>query len=122
VAQFGRVPKQSRKELHMNRFLIAAFALSLLLSSASALADAEAQTETAPSDDPSSEIAASKADSRSARLDRFCPDATASRIKRQRGNCSAPGRVYTREDLDRTGASSINEALSRLDPSIGRSF
>jgi hypothetical protein len=30
--------------------------------------------------------------------------------------------VYTREDLDRTGASSINEALSRLDPSIGRSF
>lgn len=106
----------------MNRFLIAGLALSLLLSSAAARADADADTQAKPSDDPSTEIAESKADSRSARLDRFCPDATASRIKRQRASCSSPGRVYSREDLDRTGASTLSEALTRLDPSIGRSF
>lgn len=104
----------------MTRFLIASFSLSLLLIAAPALAEADAQAKS--SEDPSSEIADSEADTRSARLDRFCPDATASRIKRARGSCSSPGRVYTRDDLDRTGATTVSEALSKLDPSIGRSF
>ncbi len=104
----------------MTRFLIASLSLSLLLIATPALAEADAQGK--PSEDPSSEIAESEADIRSARLNRFCPDATASRIKRTRGTCSSPGRVYTRDDLDSTGATSAGEALSKLDPSIGRGF
>lgn len=31
---------------------------------------------------------------------------------------NAPGRVYTREDIERTGATTTADALRRLDPSI----
>ena len=100
----------------MNRSLILASAVSLLLAAGS-LRAAERATPPAEAEDPANAVA-----TRTARLDRFCPDATASRIKRQRGSCSSPGRVYTRDDLDRTGATSAGEALSKLDPSIGRGF
>ncbi|GAC1693748.1 MAG: hypothetical protein PVS2B3_03370 [Steroidobacteraceae bacterium] len=33
-------------------------------------------------------------------------------------NCAAPGRTYTQEQLRRTGASNVGQALSQLDPSI----
>jgi hypothetical protein len=109
------------EELRMNRSLILASAVSLLLAAGS-LRAAEPAPAPAEAEDPANAVAASEADTRSARLDRFCPDATASRIKRQRGSCSSPGRVYTRDDLDRTGATTAGEALSKLDPSIGRGF
>ena len=102
----------------MNRSLIRASALVLLLT-AGGLQAAEPKTDSA---EGANAVAASEKDSRSARLERFCPDTTASRIKRQRGTCSSPGRVYSREDLDRTGATTASEALTRLDPSIGSGF
>lgn len=67
--------------------------------------------------DPTSEIAESAPETKP-KVDRFCPDATATRIKRPRATCSSPGRVYSREDLERTGAMTAGEALSKLDPSI----
>ena len=61
--------------------------------------------------------------------DRFCLRDTGSHISshlysksgdgRKYTDCvNANGRVYTREDLERTGASNTADALRRLDPSI----
>jgi len=59
--------------------------------------------------------------------DRFCIRETGSRItaarnarsKRAEQECTTGGgRVYTREDIDRTGSADIKDALRRLDPSI----
>ena len=44
---------------------------------------------------------------------------TGSRIAVKDGDCSPhPGRTYSREELDRTGAFDVAEALQRLDPAI----
>jgi len=54
--------------------------------------------------------------------DRLCPRDTGSRIatraKEDRKRCNTFGRVYTSEDLQRTGASNVGDALRTLDPSI----
>lgn len=58
--------------------------------------------------------------------DRFCIRETGSRItatrnrsKKSDEDCvSASGRVYTREDIERTGSADVRDALRRLDPSI----
>ena len=58
--------------------------------------------------------------------DRFCIRETGSRIvatrnrnKRAEEECvNASGRVYTREDIERTGSPDMRDALRRLDPSI----
>jgi outer membrane cobalamin receptor len=58
--------------------------------------------------------------------DRFCIRETGSRItatrnqsKKSDQECvSASGRVYTREDIERTGSADVRDALRRLDPSI----
>lgn len=58
--------------------------------------------------------------------DRFCIKETGSRIvaarnrsKKSDEECvNANGRVYTREDIERTGSVDIRDALRRLDPSI----
>ncbi|PBJ82484.1 hypothetical protein CMZ84_09960 [Lysobacteraceae bacterium NML93-0399] len=59
--------------------------------------------------------------------DRFCIRETGSRItasrnarsKRAEQECTTGGgRVYTREDIDRTGSADIKDALRRLDPSV----
>ena len=58
--------------------------------------------------------------------DRFCIQETGSRIvatrnksKKADKDCvAASGRVYTREDIERTGSADIKDALRRLDPSI----
>lgn len=59
--------------------------------------------------------------------DRFCIQETGSRIvaarnarsKSDERECvAAGGRVYTREDIDRTGSVDIKDALRKLDPSI----
>ena len=50
-----------------------------------------------------------------------CITATGTRIKRAPNDCTAtPGRVFTQDDLDRTGAVSVSEALERLDPRFTR--
>lgn len=52
--------------------------------------------------------------------DRFCVRDTGTRIKhRGHRECLAVnGRSYSREDIDRTGAIDLGDALQRLDPSI----
>lgn len=69
----------------------------------------------------------SQADTRAkAEVDRNCLRQTGTRIrdraatdgKGRKGCVAANGRVYTREDIDRTGQTDIAEALRQLDPSI----
>ncbi len=64
---------------------------------------------------------------RASPADRFCIRETGSRItaarnarsRRAEQECvTGGGRVYTREDIDRTGSADIRDALRRLDPSI----
>lgn len=52
--------------------------------------------------------------------DRFCVRDTGTRIKhRGHRQCLAVnGRSYSRDDIDRTGAIDLADALQRLDPSI----
>lgn len=58
--------------------------------------------------------------------DRFCIRETGSRIvaTRNRGRSdeqecvNASGRVYTREDIEKSGSADLRDALRRLDPSI----
>ena len=50
-----------------------------------------------------------------------CIRETGTRIKRAKDkkDCNGlPGRSYDKDDIDRTGALSIGEALERLDPSV----
>jgi len=64
---------------------------------------------------------------RAAANERFCLRETGSRItasrdartRGERDACiNAGGRVYTREEIERTGAVDLQDALRRLDPSI----
>ena len=59
--------------------------------------------------------------------DRFCIEQTGSRVTAARNARSrsdekecvaAGGRVYSREDIEKTGSVDIRDALRRLDPSI----
>ena len=58
--------------------------------------------------------------------DRFCIKETGSRVVASRNKnkkadeecVNAAGRVFTREDIERTGSVDIKDALRRLDPSI----
>jgi hypothetical protein len=47
-----------------------------------------------------------------------CPAQTGSRIAAQGTDCQAVGRSYSRDDIDRTGAVTADEALRLMDPSI----
>ena len=47
-----------------------------------------------------------------------CPDQTGSRIAGNSADCAAFGRSYSREDIDRTGATTADEALRLMDTSI----
>ena len=47
-----------------------------------------------------------------------CLTETGSRIAANDSHCSAPGRSYTSDDIDRTGATTAAGALRLMDPSI----
>jgi hypothetical protein len=47
-----------------------------------------------------------------------CLTQTGSRLAADNADCSAFGRSYSREDIDRTGSVTAAEALRLLDPSI----
>lgn len=64
---------------------------------------------------------------REAASERFCIQQTGSRIianrnatsRSGRADCVASGgRVYTREDIERSGSTDLGDALRRLDPSL----
>ena len=94
--------------------LLAGFAFTVALP-ASALAQEEEVEETAGA-----------ATQRGKPDDRFCIKETGSRVvatrnrnKRADDECvNANGRVYTREDIERSGSVDLQDALRRLDPSI----
>jgi hypothetical protein len=55
----------------------------------------------------------------SSRATLTCLTETGSRIKPAPGQClNVPGRVYSHEELQSTGATNLDEALSHVDPSI----
>jgi hypothetical protein len=47
-----------------------------------------------------------------------CPTATGSRITPNGTDCSAPGRTYSSQDIDRTGQADTADALRLLDPAV----
>lgn len=47
-----------------------------------------------------------------------CLTQTGSRIIDKKGDCSAFGRSYSKDDIDRTGSVTAGEALQMMDPSI----
>jgi hypothetical protein len=47
-----------------------------------------------------------------------CLTQTGSRIAGNKTNCSAVGRSYSSEDIDRTGATTAGDALQLMDPSV----
>lgn len=58
-----------------------------------------------------------------AHSDSYCLQDTGTRIssrsdKGRQRNCSAIGRSYTRDDLRRTGAIDVADALRKLDPAV----
>lgn len=74
-----------------------------------------AQAADAPVKEPAKRPAAASAD---------CPKPTGSRItphRDSRGECprfAGAGRVYEKEDLERTGTTDVREALRQLDPAL----
>jgi hypothetical protein len=47
-----------------------------------------------------------------------CLTQTGSRIADKKANCSAIGRSYSSEDIDRTGSTTAGDALRLMDPSV----
>jgi hypothetical protein len=105
--------------------MIRTMVVGVLFGSAFAVA---AQTMPEPQDPAAPEPAGQGDGSREdAKVDRFCLKETGSRIpvssrvssSREHRRCTgANGRVYTREDIERTGEVDLADALRRLDPSI----
>lgn len=108
----------------MNRFMIPSlFAAGLLGISGCVAPQHRAESSPMP-------VAGSVASSGAGRMsDRYCVRATGSRIVARDSKAdkvenfdkrcfAGNGRVYTREDIERTGEIDIAEALRKLDPSI----
>ena len=104
----------------MQRNLAACLVAGLLASSAFA---ATAQTTAASADVPVDTRSAEPAsgDEPQPAVDRLCPRTTGTRIVARddgKGRCNTFGRVHTSDDLQRTGASNLGDALRKLDPAI----
>jgi hypothetical protein len=109
----------------MKRSCLRIIALSFgLLFSVSAWSEDVKKTTVAAESDTSSEVVVIRADvpeaKKSKLSDRNCIRYTGSHIsRREKDKCTgAVGRSYDREDIERTGATDIGQALQRLDPSI----
>lgn len=103
----------------MNKLILTAaiFSLSMLANAQSAdvtvttTKDAAASEEVNISADKSAVVVA----------DTGCITETGTRIKskKDKKGCNGlPGRSYDKDDIDRSGATTVGEALERLDPSI----
>lgn len=95
----------------------ATFAASAQSGVTPALTDAEASAQVATAEDVD---AGDDANTRP-EIDRLCLKHTGSRIAARDSpgrRCSAFGRVYTQDDLQRTGAINLTDALRMLDPAI----
>ena len=106
----------------MNKLLIA-----FLLAFATASAFAQSGPTVTTSDDKGRVEAITPVTPEQKSADAFCLRETGSHLSSYKNKphgdravecATQPGRVYTREDLDRTGAISTKDALRRLDPSV----
>lgn len=93
-----------------------------LLALGLACMTAHAQSEAAPAAPPveaAETIVVTPDESKAAPRDKGCIRATGTRTaKRDRKGCTgAAGQSYSREDIDRTGATDLGDALRRLSPS-----
>jgi len=94
-------------------WLSPSLALALLLPASVALSQVPSQPETSPA--PVETIAVDTIEP----VERPCLEHTGTRIEPLKRRCiGAPGRVYDRADIDRTGDTDVGRALERLDPSI----
>ncbi|MGY1409022.1 hypothetical protein ACW5EG_05540 [Luteimonas sp. A611] len=98
----------------------------LLTALLAAAAFAVAVPATALAQEHEPEEAAASSKKKADPDDRFCIRETGSRVvatrnrsKKSDQECvGSAGRVYTREDIERTGSADLHDALRRLDPSI----
>lgn len=105
----------------MNKILISAL---LAMGVSSAIAQSATLTTTDDKGKVETKTATQTAAEKSA--DRFCLRETGSHLhaittdhNQHAVECAkAPGRAYSREDIERTGATTTADALRRLDPSI----
>lgn len=94
-------------------------AFAILLSMLSAGAYAQSAAGPAPESDQAAQPATDAA--KATVKDRFCLRETGSHIRhRDKNGCveNANGQVYSRRDIDSTGATDVGTALDRLSPSI----
>jgi len=102
----------------MNKLILGAaiFSLAALANAQSVDVTATATKDVAATEQVS--ISADKSDVTIAKTN--CITQTGSRIKStdKKGCNGKPGRSYDKDDIDRTGALTVGEALERLDPSI----
>ena len=106
----------------MKRLLIAG-SVTLAMSAAGALSGPMAQ-EVEPEEQAREQAREARKDKDA---ERFCIQETGSRIianrnarsNAERKECvAAGGRVYTREEIERTGSTNLRDALRKLDPVI----
>jgi hypothetical protein len=84
---------------------------SLVLSGAVALLLAACAT--AP-------VSPDKASAANSKLPPGCVGETATRIPVKDGQCAGFGNTYTRDDIDRTGQTTVGAALQMMDPAVSR--
>lgn len=99
----------------MNKLILGAAIFSLSMFANANSADVTVTTSAAEE----VTITADKSDAALAKSD--CIKETGTRIKRakdKRGCNGLPGNSYDRDDIERTGAITVGEALEQLDPSI----
>src|SRR4051812_27742576 len=108
------------KESVVNKILV-----SLLLAACITSAYAQADNTNANAGDKARSEAPMTAEQKSAEA--FCLRQTGSHLRSLTAKphndravecANAPGRVYTREDMERTGAIDTKDAIRRLDPSV----
>lgn len=110
----------------MKRLVLTAALLGLAsaASAQTAAPAADPQTAAAAPAETAAEASANrhKADAKDEIADRNCLKHTGSRVIRAdskgRKCAIATGRAYNREDIDRTGAVDLRDAIRRLDPAV----
>lgn len=96
--------------------MAAAFAASAQTTTTTASVDATLQQEQTVAEATADRIAETTPE-----IDRFCARDTGSRIvprDKDGKRCMTFGRVYTQDDIQRTGAVDLADALRKLDPAI----
>lgn len=113
VRRTKRFADAEQREAEMKNWKLAAVLAGFGILAPSALLAADNRGPEQPNPEAVAE------DARASARQADCLRLTGTRIRPPAGRCaSGPGRVYSREELDRTGAIDLSDALRRLDPSL----